>query len=686
MRSIAVTITAALLLICTLPMMTVQTNVSAADTDTLVLSEVMPTETYEGFTIYNYGTSTIDLSAYTVTDGEGNVTFSSLSISAGMTITVLKAAPPDWVTIGRNIYQKGSNVAIDGNFILADKGDDIYIKKGGNTVDAFGYGNIAPTTGWNGGLLKSVSSGTDKIYQRVSPVDTNSAKDWRIATIGSELFSPGNFTGNVTPFVFPDSKGFPIFEVLESAKTEVLISVYILDHPGIVNILRDLIDNGVDVHILLEGSVLGGETEDEEEAEPDKEKGYMRLLEDEDNSEDNVFFIYNNNSTDKYRRYAYLHNKYAVVDSETVIVTSENWREASFEGNRGWGVIVESTDYAEYMKELFWTDMDPSYGDIHAIYDLFPGTSVSPGTYALPTPGTYTTFNNVAFKPAVAPYHGYNLLNELLEGAESRIFVEIMSLSEAWENIDSPLTRLFNASAAGLDVRTIVDTTHDYKGTVKAFLDSLDGKLNIKAGKESTFKKQIHNKGVVIDDSVWICSMNWNDNSMLNNRETGLIIFSSEVADVYADIFNEDWGAEEVFEGTVTIRVDVPSDVKAGDMFVLDASKTYAPKGAIYKWDLDGDEKTDRTGKKIAVELPTGDHEITLYITDGSDTYTHTFTLTVEGGDDPLIQSWMYITAGIAVLLLILVKIVTSKSKPPKKSSGKNKSSSSSSKSKGKKK
>ena len=684
MRSIVATITVALLLICIVPI----TDVSAADDDPLILYEVMPLGAYEGFSLYNGGTSSVNLSQYTVTDLEknGTVTFSSISLASKATITVLKADPPVWIELGRDVHLHGDGVTIGSGFTLADAGDDIYLKKGSKTIDTFAYGNKTTTDGWNGDVPKRLSSGTDRIYQRVSPIDTDSAKDWRIAVIGSELFSPANFTGNITPFVFPDSKGYPIFEALGSAKTEILISVYILDHPGVVNILRDLIKNGVDVHILLEGAVLGGDAEDEEEADPDKEKGYMRLLEDENDSEDNVFFIYNNNNTDKYRRYAYLHNKYAVIDSEIVIITSENWRESSFGGNRGWGAIIESAEYAEYMKELFWADLDLAYGDIHAVYDIFPGASLSPGTYDLPASGTYSTFNDVAFRPAVAPYHGYELLNEMLETAKDRIFVEIMSLSKAWENADSPLTRLFDATAEGLDVRVIVDTTHDHKKDVKDFLDSLSGKLNVKAGKESEFKKQIHNKGAIIDNSVWISSMNWNDNSMMNNRETGLIIFSQDVTNIYASVFLADWGADEAFEGTVSIQVDIPSEIKANGAFVLDASKSNAPSSAIYKWDLDGDGNVDRTGKKIVAELPAGEYECKLYITDITAGINEVHTITLKVGEESGISIWMYIAAGALVLLLIVIKVAFgSKSKPAKKSSGKS-SSKSSSKSKGKKK
>jgi phosphatidylserine/phosphatidylglycerophosphate/cardiolipin synthase-like enzyme len=51
----------------------------------------------------------------------------------------------------------------------------------------------------------------------------------------------------------------------------------------------------------------------------------------------------------------------------------------------------------------------------------------------------------------------------------------------------------------------------------------------------------IHNKGLVIDGGkVLVSSINWNENSIMNNREIGLII-EGEAAAYYGEVFNYDW-------------------------------------------------------------------------------------------------------------------------------------------------
>jgi len=53
---------------------------------------------------------------------------------------------------------------------------------------------------------------------------------------------------------------------------------------------------------------------------------------------------------------------------------------------------------------------------------------------------------------------------------------------------------------------------------------------------------KLHNKGVIIDgESVLVSSINWGDNSILRNREMGLIIHSQQVTQPYMDSFWEDW-------------------------------------------------------------------------------------------------------------------------------------------------
>jgi phosphatidylserine/phosphatidylglycerophosphate/cardiolipin synthase-like enzyme len=52
----------------------------------------------------------------------------------------------------------------------------------------------------------------------------------------------------------------------------------------------------------------------------------------------------------------------------------------------------------------------------------------------------------------------------------------------------------------------------------------------------------IYYKGMIVDNnSVLISSINWNENSVTRNRETGIIIESIDIARFYTNVFFYDW-------------------------------------------------------------------------------------------------------------------------------------------------
>ena len=80
-------------------------------------------------------------------------------------------------------------------------------------------------------------------------------------------------------------------------------------------------------------------------------------------------------------------------------------------------------------------------------------------------------------------------------------------------------------------IREAVNELNQWEGDVQAILMS-----------ENETVTKLHNKGVIIDgESVLISSINWGDNSILRNREMGLIIHSQAVTSPYYDSFWEDW-------------------------------------------------------------------------------------------------------------------------------------------------
>ncbi|MCL2143195.1 MAG: phospholipase D-like domain-containing protein [Methanomassiliicoccaceae archaeon] len=622
----------------------------------LWLYEIMPAGSFEAVTLYNAGSVTVNLKNYYLDDGEGTVRFNAdIYVQPKTAVTISSAAPDTWLT-DRNVMIYGTNGIVAKSFILADAGDEVMLRKtsNGEVIDTFVYGNgDTSVKGWKGDAFGRITSG--KMAIRYSMFDTDTANDWRLSSAGrtgEKINSAGMFDALITPFVFPDSKGDPVFAALEDASDEVLISIYILDHRDIVSLLMALMERGVSVTIFLEGSPAGGV--------PDTEIRYMTALYEKGAS---VYFL---KGHDGYKRYDLVHNKYAVIDSRTVAITSENWRESSFTGNRGWGAVIESDGYAEYMRHIFTSDCDPSRYDLFGLKEIYPSAaSISVPQYKPRIVSHYETFN-ASVRPVISPDFSFEYLKQEISGASERIYAEQMTIQYTWTDttVQSPLSWSLTASNSGVDVRILADVTFatDDDGvsrdnyTVVSIINDMDGMQarTISGGEGFGLT---HNKGVIIDDTVWISSINWSNAAFMNNREAAAVIYSADVADYYAYYFLTDWGSVDM---SVRLEVNVTGDT-AGEAVILDASSSTFPQGTLFGWDTDGDGIADRSGIKIAMTFPEGVNHCVLMATDPSGSvYYYEFTVMIhpKGANTAFFEPYVKYAPFIAILLAILAVTV----------------------------
>jgi len=628
-------------------------DAQGANDDAVWLYEVMPAGSFEAVTIFNANSVKINLKNYYLDDGEGTVRFTSdLFIDAKQCVTIASAAPEPWFT-GRTVYLFGTYGIVAKSFILADAGDEVALKKASNNqaIDTFVYGNgDTKAQGWKGDAFGRIPAG--KMAVRSSAFDTDTANDWSISVIGrtgETATSSGQYDSMVTPFVFPDSRGDPVFRALEKAKTEVLISVYLLDHREIVSLLMMLLSKGVTVVILLEGSPAGGV--------PDTEIRYMTALHEKGAS----IFIMKGNGV--YKRYDLNHSKYAVIDSGTTVITSENWREGSFNGNRGWGAVVDDREYSEYMRKIFLADCDPSRYDVFPLKEIYPSAApISVPSYNMRTGQDHEAFP-ASVRPVLSPDFSFEHLKKEMLSASDRIYAEQMSIQYAWTDISmqSPVSWSLTAAGNGVDVRILADVTFDTDNggannyTAVSVINGTNGLQARTINGSDTFGLT-HNKGVIIDDTVWVSSINWSNAAFTNNREVAVQISSKDVADYFASYFLLDWGDDAEMHLIVDVRGGV-----AGEATVLDASSSSFPAGTMFGWDLNGDGIVDRTGIKIAAALPEGTHCCALIATDGSGVmYVYEFTVTVHSKDNnsDLFEPYIKYAPILAIMLAIFAAAV----------------------------
>lgn len=465
------------------------------------------------------------LSGWTVTDGEGSLTFPAGAVSGGRVVVARSAEAfftihktlPDYEILESSAVK---NVLQTGRFQMANTGDDLSLLR---------QGEVVQTVSWPGEL--SSSNGRVHVY-------TDGIWDDRIYKIGQSRFAAETFTADsVTLFVSPDSSYQAVTGVIREASETLIISMYEFTHADIAREIADAADRGVEVTLLLEGGPVGGIS--------DEEKGVMDHLASRGvsvltiESEDNIP-----------ARYRYLHAKYLVADGYATIVLSENFKPSGIplpetKGNRGWGAVIRDEEIAGYFTEVFTADLSGI-----DIYPYVPGDEPLPASWSDERSGPrfdMMTLYDVRITPVISPDTS-SLVFDLIRSAHTSIDLQQAYISPYPDGENIWLAAVLDAADRGATVRVMLDGMY-YNTADDADNDELATALNRYGGNISarlllpgTHLTKLHNKGMIVDGGqVLISSINWNFNSPNNNREAGVIIQSPEAAGYYAAVFAYDW-------------------------------------------------------------------------------------------------------------------------------------------------
>ena len=631
------------------PALLFEGTVSGEEAETVLFYEVYPFGSHEGVSLFNYGSKDVDLKGWSVSDGEGTLTFvKSITVAPGARLTIAKTiAADDWFS-GRDhvIALDDSHIEKKGSFILADAGDDVYLYRNGALVDAVCYGNKQIDTGWKGDPVRLPSN---KYLLRVGSNDTDTLADWISTKPGltNHTFDPElYFDAKVTPFSFPESGGIPIYRELENAEQEVLISIYLLTSVQLVALLCDLASGkGVTVRILLEGNVLGYDMA--------TELTLMRSIVDAGGE----VYLINDKIPGNYERFTYVHNKYAVIDGREVIVTSENWTSGNMSSdcsNRGWGAVIESEDFAEYVRDVFFSDLSPEYGDVRSLLNSYPGLKPYSGTmtYAGTAPYEAETFD-ARVMPVLSPDNSWSALGYFIGNAETRVYSQQLDLGSSLQAAanTSPIGWLSSAADRGVDVRFILDSSTDSsKDEVIDMINNTTGIKAISVNGRPTFSL-IHNKGVVIDDLVWVGSVNWTETSFMNNREFAVVIDSPEVTEFFTELFIKDWGVNEytIEEVGLEMTCDIIS-ANGGPVYAFTVS---GPEHSAYTWDVLGNGvlRTSSINRIVCKDLPSGTY--TASVTMDGTGYSAVCEYSVTHSEKPPVKNNHYWAAAAAIFAAV---------------------------------
>ncbi len=623
-----------------------------ADDQGVLLYEVNVYGDDEGVSLHNYGSTDVDLIGYAITDNpskdsnEGIISFDShLIIRPGETLTFAdKAVDGSYFLNRHTTYLDGDTISVSSNFALKNSGDDVYLFKGNTVIDSFIYGSATVTyvSEWSG---QSFDARNGFFAERKDPGLCQASAWYNMRPgITEQFFDPElRVDATVTPFLFPEHGGIPIYEALSKAEESVYLDMYTLTSDNVIALLCDLARKGVEVNVLIPSSTS--------DYNPLKDGGKLKALSD---AGADIRLQYNT------ERYVYVHAKCCIIDEKTTIITSENWTLGNLngkvvtdplkgEGNRGWGIVIESPQFSAYMRDLFLVDFDDGYGDVKHYDQLSTDITPKTLTYRAPTDTVSLDSYRTEVTPLVSPDSSRDGMTYYISNATERVYTEQQSLGSYLlsDGYISPFSAVVERCKAGVDTKMILSTNVDQDdvSAVRSF--------GIQTGVLTT--PYVHNKGIICDDTVLIGSVNWTDNSFLNNRETMVAVHSEAVADYYAKSFQSDFAISTKDTGLTVTFSEPPEDVLEGNDVTVTAS-VKEQGNFTYSWVLDGTPLYQDIAR-ISICPASGDHIISVTVTDAqgnvgmaSDTFTvRTSGLLPDIGD--IDTMWLYALPIILVLV-----------------------------------
>ena len=395
--------------------------------------------------------------------------------------------------------------------------------------------------------------------------------DPRPLMLGQSRFQTGIFRNvTVTAFVSPDCSNEVFSSTMNHASEKILLNMYEFSSPSMGDLLVTAKNRGVDVRVLIEGGPVGGIS--------NEEKSLIWNL-----TRSGIPVVSMTLSKTEHPPYRYDHAKYAVIDGDGLLITSENFKYSGFppqgmSGNRGWGVFLKSPAVATYYSTVFTTDVSsPS---------VVPYTGQAADSETVPlqkhtsefTPGQ---FEDATVIPVIAPDTSYQI-TDLLESAEKSIEIE-----QAYIKNETPLTlnpylsSAINASRRGVHVRVLLDSywfnvegpndNDEMAALINRIGNSEHIPLEAKCIDLSINQlEKIHNKGVIVDNKrVLVSSINWNSNSPNFNREAGVIIDHPGVAEYFRAVFEDDWSPRYTSPKTESVDLKIAAALVVIGLLVI---------------------------------------------------------------------------------------------------------------------
>lgn len=490
-----------------------------------------------------------------------------------------------------------------------------------------------PIEGWSGpaiNLPSSISNEPTIVFIRGDGCedlpDTNSSSDWENSwskfgrsthcDFESEILS----NAKIIPMLGPSDGLYQIINWINSAQSSLHVHMYEFTSLQLANSLISAVERGVDVTLVIEKYPYSN-------YDLSTTRGIVYEL---DKAGVQVIW-FTTGTPEAPQPYAYNHAKAAVKDGQEIWLGSGNFKDSSFpnrqqwevngetilwgeEGNREWGVFVNSSEMAtKLLSRMAWDEniAHPhveSYDPNEPQYDKPDSWSGLPTSNLPMDPPLYSIpeyEGDIEAKLLSCPDDCANSIISSIDNSNSSILLSLQYLDldwwHGWSDESNPwgdslvVGALERAAERGVSIRLIIneyyaDESPEVQQATNLFNEvwnhtyGYDTAAIMMSGGDGILK--LHNKGMIVDsESVLIGSMNWGSNSLLQNREYGIMITHHDFAQYYIESWLDDWNRLDLW--TDTDGDGLPDHWEVG--FGLNRTTSIIPGTAITEHSYDPD-------------------------------------------------------------------------------------------------
>lgn len=567
-------------------------------------------EASEAIQVQNIGTTQLVIGNWGIGDGEGTVRFPlGAALEPQEAIWVTRSAVAFMGEFGElPVYEYGGDSDtrvpdMTGSApTLTNTGDQVFLFDADDAlVDAMVYGDATLSGGdWNGEAVQRYDFGSASLegqilYRKLResdgmPVkDTNTLHDWAQDptddTRGKKVRYPGwgleqffqtvksNKAAWIKYCVAPDHLYECMRDEINGAQASIEMEMYSLDSAPLIDAITARLDAGVTVRVLLDASAL----------EPQGKWGCQEI----EAHGGECWLMASKPQSNIRKRYFNQHGKWLVIDSERVLIGSENMGKDAMPadaksdgtaGARGGYLVTNNAQILRAASRVLSRDLDPEqHADVRrwgTNTDDFPPLGFAPNyvdggdEYMPVAPGPFQIAGKIPIELIQCPENCLRVTDGLLglvkrAGRGDTLNVQMLYEYLYWgpgksnsERDPNPRLEAYIAAAKrGARVRIMLDSFYDdfsdprgnYETCV--YINRLSRRYDIDCRLGNPTGRGIHMKLVLLKTAgtgfVHLGSINGSETSNKLNRELAAQVESLEAYTYWKGIFDADWASTD---------------------------------------------------------------------------------------------------------------------------------------------